>query len=73
MPETATDPPAPSCYRLYRKPRFQESQLLGPDLFLPRARDARAFSPREAPAIRAAGLPAFPIRSGACPIFQPGR
>lgn len=41
MPEIATDPPASSCYRLYSRPRFQESQLLGPDPFLPRARDAR--------------------------------
>jgi hypothetical protein len=41
MPEIAADPPASSCNRLYSRPRFQESQLLGPDRFLPRARDAR--------------------------------
>jgi hypothetical protein len=41
MPEIAADPPASSCYRLYPRPRFEESQLLGPDPFLPRARDAR--------------------------------
>src|ERR1700720_1311152 len=39
MPEIAADPPASSCNRLYPGPRFQESQLLGPDLFPPRARD----------------------------------
>jgi hypothetical protein len=39
MPEIAADPPASSCNRLYPGPRFQESQLLGPDPFLPRARD----------------------------------
>jgi hypothetical protein len=38
MPEIAADPPA-SCNRLYPGPRFQESQLLEPDPFLPRARD----------------------------------
>jgi hypothetical protein len=43
MPEIATDPPASSCYRLYPRPRFQESQLLGPDPLLPRARGARTF------------------------------
>jgi len=41
MPEIAADPPASSCNRLYPRPRFQESQLLGPDPSLPRARDAR--------------------------------
>src|ERR1700738_812278 len=39
MPEIAADPPASSCNRLYPRARFQESQLLGPDPFLPRARD----------------------------------
>jgi Family of unknown function (DUF5681) len=39
MPEIAADPPASSCNRLYPGPRFQESQLLGRDPFLPRARD----------------------------------
>jgi hypothetical protein len=41
MPEIAADPPASSCNRLNPRPRFQESQLLGPDPFLPRAREAR--------------------------------
>jgi Family of unknown function (DUF5681) len=41
MPEIVADPPASSCNRLYPEPRFQESQLLGPDRFPPRARDAR--------------------------------
>lgn len=41
MPEIATDPPMSSCNRLYSRRRFQESQLLGPDPFLPRAREAR--------------------------------
>jgi hypothetical protein len=41
MPEIATDPPASSCNRLYPRSRFEESQLLGPDPSLPRARDAR--------------------------------
>jgi hypothetical protein len=42
MPEIAADPPAPSCYRLYPRPRFEEPQRLGPDPLLPRARRARA-------------------------------
>jgi hypothetical protein len=41
MPEIAADPPVSSCYRLYSRPRFQESQLLGPDPSSPRARDPR--------------------------------
>jgi hypothetical protein len=40
MPEIAADPPASSCNRLNPRPRFPESQLLGPDPFLPRAREA---------------------------------
>ena len=40
MPETADDPPASSCNRLYPRPRFQEFQSLEPDPFLPRAREA---------------------------------
>ena len=47
MPESATDPSASSCNRLYPRPRFEESQLLGPDPFLPRPRDARAFRQRK--------------------------
>jgi hypothetical protein len=41
MPEALADPPAPSCYRLLPEARIQESQRLGPDPFLPRARDGR--------------------------------
>jgi hypothetical protein len=41
MPEIAADPPASSCNRLYPRPRFQGSQLFGPDPLRPRARDAR--------------------------------
>ena len=44
MPEIATDPPTSSCNRLYPRLRFQESQSLGPDPFLPRARRAGAFA-----------------------------
>ena len=40
MPEISADPPAPSCYRLFREPGIEESQPLDPDPFLPRARDA---------------------------------
>src|SRR5712671_918684 len=41
MPEIVSDPPLPSCYRLFPAPGIQVSQQLGPDPFLPRARDAR--------------------------------
>src|SRR6266446_10305020 len=41
MPEIIADPPLPSCYHLFPRPGIQESQQLGPDPFLPRARDAR--------------------------------
>jgi hypothetical protein len=41
MPEIVADPPISSCNRLYSRPRFEESQLLGPDPLSPRARDAR--------------------------------
>jgi hypothetical protein len=41
MPEIVTDPPAPSCSLLLSKSEIQKSQSLGPDPFLPRARDAR--------------------------------
>ena len=37
MPEAAADPLSPSCYHLFPEPGIQESQELGPDLFLPRA------------------------------------
>ncbi len=41
MPEIIADPPLPSCYHLFPRPEIQESQQLGPDPFLPHARDAR--------------------------------
>jgi hypothetical protein len=41
MPEIVADPPLPSRYQLFSRPEIQESQQLGPDPFLPRARDAR--------------------------------
>jgi hypothetical protein len=41
MPEIVADPLLPSCYHLSSRPGIQESQRLGPDPFLPRARDAR--------------------------------
>jgi hypothetical protein len=40
MPEIVADPPS-SCCHLLPKPGIQQSQLLAPDLFLPRARDTR--------------------------------
>jgi len=41
MPEIVADPPVASCYRLYSGEAIEESQQLAPDLFRPRARDAR--------------------------------
>ena len=41
MPEIVADPPDPSCYHLFPGSRIQEFQLLGPDPFSPRRRDAR--------------------------------
>jgi uncharacterized protein DUF5681 len=42
MPKIVADPPVPSsCYRLFPGSGIEESQRLGPDPFLPRARDAR--------------------------------
>src|SRR5260370_1770540 len=41
MPEIVADPLLPSCYLLFFRPGIEESQSLGPDPFLPRARDAR--------------------------------
>jgi len=39
MPEIVADPPSPSCCHLFLTPRIQQSQQLGPNPFLPRARD----------------------------------
>jgi hypothetical protein len=41
MPEIVADPPDPSCYHLFPGSRIQGFQLLGPDPFSPRGRDAR--------------------------------
>ena len=41
MPEIVADPLSPSCYDLLPRPGTQESQLLGPDALLSRARAAR--------------------------------
>jgi hypothetical protein len=61
MPEIATDPPASSCNRLYPSSRFQESQLLGPDPFLPHAQGARGrFAKGSSGNPRAAGPRGIP-------------
>ena len=73
MSEIVADPLLPSRYQLFLRPGIQESQQLGPDPFLPRARDARGRLPRDAQATRGAGRAASPIPSGACPILSPGR
>ncbi len=41
MPEIVADPPSPACYLLFSGDGIKEYQKLGPDLFSPRARDAR--------------------------------
>jgi Family of unknown function (DUF5681) len=41
MPEIVTDPHDPSCYHLFPGSRIEEFQLLGPDRFSPRGREAR--------------------------------
>jgi Family of unknown function (DUF5681) len=41
MPNIIADPPDPPCYSLFYEPGIVEYQLLGPDRFLPRARDPR--------------------------------
>ena len=41
MPEAIPDPPSPYCSPLLSEPGIEESQRLGPDPFLPRAREAR--------------------------------
>ena len=40
MPVLINDQPSPPCYHLFRGIGIQRFQQLGPDLFLPRARDA---------------------------------
>jgi hypothetical protein len=41
LSELITDPPDPPCYPLFSRPGILESQSLGPDRFLPLARDPR--------------------------------
>jgi hypothetical protein len=41
MPEIVSDPPLPSCYRLFSGSGIREYQQLGPDPLPPRARGAR--------------------------------
>jgi hypothetical protein len=41
MPEIVADPLSLCCWPLLSEPGIEESQLLGPDRFLPHARDAR--------------------------------
>ena len=43
MPEIVADPPSPSRYPLFCEAQIEESQRLGPDPFLPPARDTRAL------------------------------
>ncbi len=72
MPEIIADPLLPSCYHLFPRPETQQSQLLGPDPLLPRARDARERFATGAPATRGVGRAALPIPGSACPISSPG-
>jgi hypothetical protein len=62
LPEAVTEPPEHSCYPLFSRSGIEANQSLGPDLFSPRARDARGrfarvrmrnFRRVEAPGIRA--------------------
>src|SRR5260370_40729325 len=41
MPDIVADPLLLSCYHLFPRPAIQQFQQLGPDPFLPRARDER--------------------------------
>jgi hypothetical protein len=41
MPEIVAEQLLPSRYQLFPRPGIEESQLLGPDPFVPRARGAR--------------------------------
>jgi hypothetical protein len=41
MSEIVADPPDTSCYLLFSGPGIEEFQSVGPDPFLPRARDTR--------------------------------
>jgi hypothetical protein len=67
MPEIFADLPAPSCYRLFPGPGIEESQRLGADPFLPRARELREGKLRQS-ARRAAEHPQSPA-----PLARPRR
>src|SRR5437868_78595 len=41
MPDIIADPPDPTCYSPVPRTGIEQSQSLAPDLFSPRARDAR--------------------------------
>jgi len=74
MSKTIADPSSASCFPLFSQPQTEEPQSLSPDPSpTSRARRARAFSPPEGPATRAAGHAASPIPGGACPILPPGQ
>jgi hypothetical protein len=45
MPEIFAQPLAPSCYRLFPDHGIAKFQWLGPDTFLPHARDTRTREP----------------------------
>jgi hypothetical protein len=64
MPEINADPPSPCCSPLLFRHGIQQSQLLAPDPFLPRARDARG---RFVKGSSGAGRAASPIPSGGVP------
>ena len=62
MPEIVADPLSLSCSHLFSETRFEESQRLDPDPFLPPARDARGLF-----ANGISGNPAslyFPVKAG---------
>jgi hypothetical protein len=52
MPEILADPLSLSCYRLFPDPGIEEFQWLGPDPFLPRARDTRTQEPPHPEGVR---------------------
>jgi hypothetical protein len=61
MPEIVADPLLPYCYHLFPGPGMQEFQEVGPDPFLPRARDGRGpSSERRAGDPGAFSYPSYP-------------
>jgi hypothetical protein len=57
MPEINADPPSPCCSPLLFRHGIQQSQLLAPDPFLPRARDARGRFVKGSSGGRPRGIP----------------